>query len=133
MEEALHKRNFYLMLSVIEGQRLATSAGFTAPSEEIQQSELLEVIKKWMILAGYGITDIISDCAEWVVAAAEDSYDDEERAATQDSLVSFGVALLGNLLDRKFIEFTPDLEISEEGSAQFLRELIKSVVEDFDE
>lgn len=133
MEDALLKRNFYLMLSVLEGQSLAASVGFTSPSEEIQQSELLEVIKKWLILAGFGFTDIIAQCAKWVVALSDDEFDQEQQEATQDSLISFGVALIAILLDKNFIEFSERLEISEESSAQFLRELIGSVIEESDE
>ena len=131
INEALLKRNFFLMLSVVDGQRLAHEAGFSLPSEDVQRSELLEVIHKWLIMSGSGMLQTIKTCADWAIE--EDSEEaPEERAATIDALVGFSVALLAYLLDTDAIALSPTLTISEDSSASFFSDLFKSVIEDVD-
>ena len=37
------KRNFYLALSILEGQKLASTAGFSVPSGDVQESEIMDI------------------------------------------------------------------------------------------
>ena len=121
------------MLSVLQGQQVAADAGFATPSEEVQQSELMEVLKKWLILSSVGILDAIEKCATLVVDVTKDEFDSDKADETRESLVGFGIALIANLLDNKLIEFESSLTISDEHSAKFLQDFIRSVVEDIDE
>mgnify|MGYP003344121777 CR=1 FL=1 len=74
------------MLSVLQGQQVAADAGFATPSEEVQQSELMEVLKKWLILSSVGILDAIEKCATLVVDVTKDEFDSDKADETRDTL-----------------------------------------------
>jgi hypothetical protein len=135
MNEAVSKRNFFLMLSVLGGQKLAADAGFSLPSEDVQRIELLDVFKKWMIMSGTGITEVIKECASWAVELNEISGDmsSEEFSDTVEALVSFSVALISYFLDSGTLKLGDSVDISEEMSEKFIREMFKSIIEDLDE
>lgn len=129
------KRNFFLMLSVMGGQKIAADAGFSLPSEDVQKIELLDVFKKWMILSGAGVTDIIHECARWslelngvIEEMPEDQIDD-----TLEVLVSFSVALISLFLDAGTLKINESVEFSEDKSEKFIRSIFKSIIEDLDE
>lgn len=135
MNEAVSKRNFFLMLSVLGGQKLAADAGFSLPSEDVQKIELLDVFKKWMIMSGTGITEVIKECATWAVELNEISsgMSVEDFNDTVDALVSFSVALISFFLDSGTLKLGDSVDISEEASEQFIRDMFKSIIEDLDE
>ena len=135
MSDLLAKRNFFLMLSVFGGQRLAAEAGFSLPSEDVQKVEIIDVLKKWLILAGSGITTTAKECADWAVSINDGSIDMtvDEKSDTIDALTSFGVALLGFLLDSGTITLSESVDISQEMTTEFISELFKTVIEDYDE
>lgn len=135
MSDLLSKRNFFLMLSIFGGQQLAAEAGFSLPSEDVQKSEVIDVFKKWLILAGSGITTTVKECADWAVGinVGVDMLDETEKADTIDALTSFGVALIGFMLDSGTVTLGANVDISQDMTEQFIRELFKTVIEDFDE
>jgi len=100
------KRNFYLSLSVSDGQALANSVGFAVPSTEVQNHELVDTVQKWMTLAAVGIIDQVRECAEWMAEAILQLQDlsEEDIKNTRSVLVCYSVALLSHLIDSEFIE-----------------------------
>lgn len=135
MLDAVSKRNFFLMLSVIGGQRLAADAGFSLPSEDVQRIELMDVFKKWMILSGTGLTKTIKECATWAVEINEisASLSKEEFNDTVEALTSFSVALISLFLDAGTLRLGDSVDISEELSEEYIRDIFKSIIEDSDE
>jgi hypothetical protein len=134
MSEAIDKRNFFLSLSVIEGQRLAHFAGFSLPSEEVQQSEVLDVINKHLILSASGMLEIIKECVEWTLSITDSELTAEERVRTKEIMAAYSVALLSRLLDSNAVHIDPDLLESPKGDVQgFIRGLFKAAIEDYDE
>lgn len=100
------KRNFYLALSVSDGQALANSVGFAIPSIEVQQNELIDTVQKWMTLAALGITDQVRECVEWMVEVLLSYQDLEERELTNTKtiLTCYSIALLSFLIDSEYLE-----------------------------
>jgi hypothetical protein len=100
------KRNFYLALSVSDGQALANSVGFAIPSLEVQQNELIDTVQKWMTLAALGITDQVRECADWMteVLLSFQDLDEDELKNTQTVLICFSIALLSYLIDSEYLE-----------------------------
>lgn len=132
--DLVEKRNFFLMLSIVEGQRLAYEAGFSIPSEDVQKEELMDVIKKWLILSASGILDGVKKCVSWAVETnIIEGITEKEMEQMLDALTAFSVGMLSNLLDNKYLMLSPDLEPSEEGATGFFGELFKSVHEDDDD
>ena len=62
-----------------------------------------------------------------------DALDEAEKSDTIDALTSFGVALIGFMLDSGAVTLGADVDISQDMTEQFIRELFKTVIEDFDE
>lgn len=100
------KRNFYLALSVSDGQALANSVGFAVPSIEVQNHELVDTVQKWMTLAAVGVVDQIRECADWMAEAVVEMQDlsEEEASNTKSVLVCYSVALLSHLIDNELLE-----------------------------
>lgn len=135
MNDVMDKRNFFLALSVLNGQRIAHSAGFSIPSEDVQQSEVLDTIHKWVILSGSGIMKQIEKCIDWTleVTTEEDDLSEEEKEHTREVLFAYSAATISHLLDKGMLTLSPDLEMVEGNTAEFISELFSTVVEDLDE
>lgn len=99
------KRNFYLALSIMEGQRIASSAGFSVPSQEVQESEIMDTISRWLILTNLGIFQTVQDCTEWMmeVVKLHNDLDDEDIENTKNVILSFGMALVSHLVDNELV------------------------------
>lgn len=99
------KRNFYLALSIIEGQRIASSAGFSVPSEEVQQSEIMDTISRWLVLTNLGIFDTVHSCADWMmdVVKLHNDLDESDISNTKNVIMSFGMALISHLVDNDLL------------------------------
>ena len=118
------KRNFYLALSIMEGQKIASSAGFSVPSTEVQESEIMDTISRWLILTNMGIFQTIQECSDWMmeVVKVHNDLDDDDLENTKNVIMSFGMALMSHLVDNEMILLpeTPPREVdSSKGSAIF--------------
>lgn len=100
------KRNFYLALSVSDGQALANSVGFAVPSTEVQNHELVDTVQKWMTLAAVGVVDQVRECADWMSEAIVElqGLSEEDLANTKSVLVCYSVALLSHLIDSELLD-----------------------------
>lgn len=99
------QRNFYLTLSVLEGQKLAHSAGFFVPSEEVQKNEIADIFQKWLVLAGIGVLDSTKECATWMISMLSEFNDwtDGECENTKKIITSFGIGLISHLIDNEVL------------------------------
>lgn len=107
----VEQRNFYLTLSVLEGQKLAHAAGFSIPSEEVQQSEVIDIINKWLVLSGVGALEAIKECSNWMISMLSDfnNWSKAEEDNTKNIITSFGVGLLSHLLENEILLINEDL------------------------
>lgn len=101
----VEQRNFYLTLSVLEGQKLAHSAGFSVPSEDVQKNEISDIFQKWLVLAGIGALDATKECASWMISMLSDFNDwsDDECENTKKIITSFGIGLISHLIDSEIL------------------------------
>ena len=118
------KRNFYLAPSIMEGQRIASSAGFSVPSQEVQESEIMDTISRWLILTNLGIFQTVQDCTDWMmeVVKLHNDLDDEDIENTKNVILSFGMALVSHLVDNELVvlpEAAPREVDTTQGSAIF--------------
>lgn len=134
------KRNFYLALSILEGQKIASSAGFAVPSQEVQESEIMDTISRWLVLTNHGIFQTVHDCSEWMIEVVKihNDLDDDDVENTRNVILSFGMALVSHLVDNDLLllpdEPPRDLDTSK-GSAIFnlLTFIVDSDVDDDEE
>lgn len=130
------KRNFYLALSIMEGQKIASSAGFAVPSTEVQESEIMDTISRWLILTNLGIFQTIQDCSDWMMEVVQlhNDLDEDDLENTKNVIMSFGMALLSHLVDNDMVllpeEPPTDIDTSK-GSAIF--NLLTFIITDDDE
>lgn len=130
------KRNFYLALSIMEGQKIASSAGFAVPSTEVQESEIMDTISRWLILTNLGIFQTIQDCSDWMMEVVQlhNDLDEDDLENTKNVIMSFGMALMSHLVDNEMVllpeEPTTDVDTSK-GSAIF--NLLTFIITDDDE
>ena len=99
------KRNFYLSLSVADGQALANSVGFAIPSLEVQKHELSDTVQKWLTLAALGVVDQVRECTAWMTEAIVQFQDlsEEELNNTKSVLTCYSIALLSYLIDNDYL------------------------------
>jgi hypothetical protein len=101
----VEERNFYLTLSILEGQRLAQSVGFSVPSPEVQEHEIIDTMQKWFVLSTSGILDIIKECSSWMIQLLREhnNFDEVTLANTQNIITSFGVGMVAHLIDQEVL------------------------------
>jgi hypothetical protein len=132
----VEQRNFYLTLSILEGQRLAHSAGFSVPSVEVQESELLDIIQKWLILSSIGALDGVKECSDWMMDMLEESneWEDEDIDNTKNIISSFGVGLISHLIDNEVLLINKD-SVSDQVKTNFtdFMGLFVTMDEDYDD
>lgn len=106
--EILQKRNFYLALSITNGQELAQMSGFSVPSEDVQKHEIMDNISKWLVLHNFGILEEVHKCADWVMETTQKvhEYSEEQAEASRVYITCFAIALLIHLFDNKHIDIT---------------------------
>jgi hypothetical protein len=117
------QRNFYMMLSPLDGHEIAEEeAGFVAPAEDSLEHEIRDVLKLWLTLQQSDAGTIIANCAWWMTQYMdpERKMDAEEGVTHLDKLTSFAVSVLGLLIKDEIVELKvdpelPDIKISTEG------------------
>ena len=101
----VEERNFYLTLSILEGQKLAHAAGFSVPSPDVQQHEIIDTMQKWFVLSNTGVLHHLKECASWMITVLRENNDFDEATlkATENIITSFGVATIAHLIDQDII------------------------------
>lgn len=97
---AVDKRMYYLMLSPSLGQDFAKQAGFSMPSEEVQEIETYDVIARWALITTTGLLEEILECSDWMCELDSiTELTDDVKNEFHRTLVSHGVALINKILD----------------------------------
>lgn len=128
--EQLEKRNFYLSLSVTNGQELAHLSGFAIPSEDVQKQEIMDVISKWLALYTLGIVDEIHKCADWIVETTTkvNNFSEAQQEASRVYVTSFAIATIIHLFDCHHIDYTSALSDNSDTDDDLSRDMIKKMI-----
>jgi hypothetical protein len=112
----LNQRTFLLTMSPADGQRIAELAGFSPPSEEVMEQETTDVLGKWIRLQRTGILDDIEKSARWLseIIRQQNKLEDDESDVSVALFTSFGVSLLGMLIDSNKLEVNQDIEFADD-------------------
>lgn len=109
---AVDKRLYYLMLSPASGQNFAEQAGFSPPSEEVQEAETYDVISRWAIMTTAGIMEDIIETAEWFLDLSPMiELDEDSKHEFQKTLIAHGVGLVNKLLDSQKVIIVAEFDI----------------------
>lgn len=112
---AVDKRMYYLMLSPSMGQEFATQAGFSMPSEEVQEIETYDVIARWALITTTGLLEEILQCSDWFCELDSISeLDKDEMDEFHRTLVSHSVSLVNRILDSEKVILMVEQETLEE-------------------
>lgn len=108
----VERRNFYLMLSVPDGQEYAVTMGFSPPSEDVREIEHVDIMSRWGVFVATDIYSEIVEGAEWFADLLEKS---DKLVSPKDEIISvfsvFGMALLNKLAEsQKVLIMLDDLE-----------------------
>jgi len=91
---------YYLMLSPADGQTFAYDAGFSSPSEEVQEAETYDIISRWAILTTAGVLEDVIETSDWLLELeAFDSVPNEMQEHFKKLLIAHGMGLINKLLD----------------------------------
>jgi len=110
------QRNFYLYLSPLEGHQIAVDeGGFTAPSEDLAEIEIRDILKFWMTLQQTKAGEILADSAWWMTQYMDP---DNRLGATEgveylDRMTSFAVTVLYSLVEAGVIQIVDPPELPE--------------------
>lgn len=113
--DAVDKRMFYLMLSPLEGQEFASMMGFSTPSEDVQEIEIVDTFNRWAVNHKAGTLKDIRESAKWFVDFL--SASDKLVSPAEDmeaALTVFSIAMLNKLLDRGMIAIILDNDTAED-------------------
>lgn len=121
MEEASEKRrkrqrNFYLYLSPLEGHTIAEEeGGFTAPSDDLAEIEIRDILTFWMTLQQMEAGEILADSAWWMTRYMDPngSLGATEGVSYLDKMTSYAVAVLHALVQADVIEIKNPPELPE--------------------
>lgn len=112
---AQRQRDFYMKLTPQGGQLLARAMGFTTPGTDSQEAELKDAMSLWFSTHASGATPIITDASWWMTHFMDRTGRMSRQAAEarSDELISFGVAMLGQLIDHKIVKWvsTPEIPV----------------------
>lgn len=97
---AIDKRMYYLMLSPADGQSFAYDAGFSSPSEDVQEAETYDVIARWALLTTAGVLEDAIETSDWLMELeAFDGVPQEMQEHFKKLLIAHGIGLINKLLD----------------------------------
>jgi hypothetical protein len=133
----VEERNFYLTLSILEGQKLAHAAGFSVPSSDVQQHEIIDTMQKWFVLSNTGVLHHLKECASWMITVLRENNDFDEATlkATENIITSFGVATIAHLIDQDIIsidETAVDSSVTEKTMESLVGLMLAAALDDLD-
>ena len=109
--EDIDKRMFYLMLSPTDGQKYAEVMGFSPPSVEVQELEIIDMLLRWSFLVNSGVMDCVSEASDWFLdLIIEEGKIPIPYDAFKSILTSFATAMLNTLIDNELIGVVVDNE-----------------------
>lgn len=113
-EKLLRQKKFYLFMSPFEGHDLAEKYGnFHPPSPDIMESEMKDTLTVWLQVQQSSAGEILADSAWWMMRLLdpEGRKGADESMEILDGLTSFGMSIIGQLLDLGLIQMTEDIDI----------------------
>lgn len=133
----VEERNFYLTLSILEGQKLAHAAGFSVPSPDVQEHEIIDTMQKWFVLSNTGVLHHLKECASWMITVLRENNDFDEATlkATENIITSFGVATIAHLIDQDIIsidETAVDSSVTEKTMESLVGLMLAAALDDLD-
>lgn len=133
----VEERNFYLTLSILEGQKLAHAAGFSVPSPDVQEHEIIDTMQKWFVLSNTGVLHHLKECASWMITVLRENNDFDEATlkATENIITSFGVATIAHLIDQDIIsidETALDSSVTEKTMESLVGLMLAAALDDLD-
>ncbi len=88
------------MLSPGDGQSFASDAGFSTPSEDVQEAETYDIISRWALLTSAGVLEDAIETSDWLLELeAFDEVPEEMREHFKRLLIAHGMGLMNKLLD----------------------------------
>lgn len=139
------QRNFYLYMSPLEGHEIAAEqGGFTAPSDDLAEIEIRDVLKFWMTLQQMEAGEILADSAWWMTQYMDPTHSlgATEGVTYLDKMTSYAVAVLYALVESGVITIVnppelPDFKLSTAESFSNkeldILSFLQSMLEDDDE
>lgn len=104
--DLVSKRNFYLMMSAIEGQQFAVNMGFSPPSEDVAEVETEEMLTRWAVFLHYGLLKEIQESSEWFTDFLQETNKmGSDRQEFESLLTVYGVAMLNKIMDSDKLAF----------------------------
>jgi hypothetical protein len=133
----VEERNFYLTLSILEGQKLAHAAGFSVPSPDVQEHEIIDTMQKWFVLSNTGVLHHLKECASWMITVLRENNDFDEATlkATENIITSFGVATIAHLIDQDIVsidETAVDSSVTEKTMESLVGLMLAAALDDLD-
>lgn len=110
------QRNFYLYMSPLEGHEIAADeGGFTAPSEDLAEIEIRDVLKFWMTLQQTEAGEILADSAWWMTQYMDpdNKFGATEGVTYLDRMTSFAVTVVYALVEAGILEIINPPELPE--------------------
>lgn len=98
------KRNFFLMLSIAEGQDYASTMGFPPPSEDVREVEMVDIMSRWGVFVATEVFSEIVEGSEWFADFLEKA---DKLVSPKDEIASvltvFGMSLVNKLAESEKI------------------------------
>jgi len=110
------QRNFYLYMSPLEGHEIAVEeGGFTAPSEDLAEIEIRDILKFWMTLQQTEAGEILADSAWWMTQYMDpdNKFGATEGVTYLDRMTSFAVTVVYALVEAGLLEIKNPPELPE--------------------
>ena len=110
------QRNFYLYMSPMEGHEIAADeGGFTAPSEDLAEIEIRDILKFWMTLQQTEAGEILADSAWWMTQYMDpdNKFGATEGVTFLDRMTSYAVTVVYALVEAGLLEIINPPELPE--------------------
>jgi hypothetical protein len=96
----IDRRNFYLMMSVPDGQNYAEIMGFSPPSEDVREVEHADILSRWGVFLATDTYNEIVEGATWFAEYLEKS---DKLVSPKDEIIAvltvYGMALTNKLAE----------------------------------
>lgn len=116
LERAARQRDFYLKVMPMIGQHIAHAVGgFAIPGIDSQEMELKRNIGHWVKFGQSPVVPMVRDAAWWMSQLTDPHHklSREQQEQVADHMASYALAVLGQLIDNKIIDWVDEPEIPE--------------------
>jgi len=111
----IDRRNFYLMMSVPDGQSYAEIMGFSPPSEDVREVEHADVLSRWGVLLATEAYNEILEGATWFADYLEKT---DKLVSPKEEIIAvltiYGMALTNKLAESEKILIMLDSLLEDE-------------------